>query len=225
MRPALFTTIAVTIITSLEGTVMLADESFSFDHDVMPILSRAGCNMGTCHGNLNGKGGLRLSLRGQDPSLDYLALTHELGGRRVNRNAPTQSLLLLKPVADVPHQGGQRFIRGSREYEIIRSWIANGTPPPSNTAPKVKHLEVSPTGLVVRSQKSTRTKADITGLNAILRSWPVGGSPAATFMARPTATVCIRWFNLSVPKTYLPPCFTFLESTPATKSTTVRIAR
>ena len=154
MRPALFTTIAVTIITSLEGTVMLADESFSFDHDVMPILSRAGCNMGTCHGNLNGKGGLRLSLRGQDPSLDYLALTHELGGRRVNRNAPTQSLLLLKPVADVPHQGGQRFIRGSREYEIIRSWIANGTPPPSNTAPKVKHLEVSPTGLVVRSQNS-----------------------------------------------------------------------
>ena len=76
-----------------------AAETPTFDHHVSAILSRAGCNMGTCHGNLNGKGGLQLSLRGQNPWHDYLALTDDLGGRRVNRNDPAQSLMLLKPTA------------------------------------------------------------------------------------------------------------------------------
>src|SRR3954470_10243610 len=85
----------------------------SFRNDVMAVLSKAGCNAGTCHGNKNGKGGFKLSLRGQDPDLDYLSLTRDLASRRVNPIAPEESLILLKPTAEVPHEGGLRFGKGS----------------------------------------------------------------------------------------------------------------
>jgi hypothetical protein len=122
----------------------------SFDHDVMPVLSRVGCNLGTCHGNLNGKGDLRLSLRGQDPWQDYLALTQELGARRLNRQEPASSLMLLKPTAAVPHQGGQRLVVGSHEYQILADWIRAGAPGPDPDAARVRQLLIEPSGLVVR---------------------------------------------------------------------------
>src|ERR1051325_3555081 len=71
-------------------------EAVSFRNDVMPVLSKGGCNAGTCHGNKNGKGGFKLSLRGQDPDLDYVALTQELSSRRVDVASPRESLILLK---------------------------------------------------------------------------------------------------------------------------------
>jgi hypothetical protein len=52
----------------------------------MAVLSRAGCNMGACHGNFNGKGGFRLSLRGEDADFDLDALTRGAAGRRVDPN-------------------------------------------------------------------------------------------------------------------------------------------
>src|SRR6267142_1648695 len=81
----------------------------SFRNDVMAVLSKAGCSAGTCHGNKNGKGGFKLSLRGQDPDVDYATLTHDVFGRRVNPIEPEQSLFLLKPTTDVAHEGGSRF--------------------------------------------------------------------------------------------------------------------
>ncbi len=116
----------------------------SFDHDIMAILSRAGCNMGACHGNLNGKGGLQLSLRGQDSWHDYLALTHDWSGRRIDRNDPDQSLMLLKPTSGVPHQGGQRIVPGTPEHRILRAWIAAGTPGPDPHAAQLRQLDVTP---------------------------------------------------------------------------------
>src|SRR5437868_4612345 len=83
---------------------LLHPEVVSFRNDVMAVLSKAGCSAGTCHGNKNGKGGLKLSLRGQDPDLDYIGLTRDLSARRVNPVAPEDSLILLKPTADVPHE-------------------------------------------------------------------------------------------------------------------------
>ena len=47
----------------------------SFRHDVMPVLSKAGCNGGGCHGALAGKGGFRLSLNAYDPVTDYYNIT------------------------------------------------------------------------------------------------------------------------------------------------------
>ncbi|MFN5896541.1 MAG: hypothetical protein ACK48Y_03390, partial [Planctomyces sp.] len=108
--------------------VVVAGEVPSFRNEVMAVLSRSGCSLGTCHGNQNGKGGLRLSLRGQDPDLDYLTLTRSLGARRVNVQQPEESLLLRKPLLQVPHEGGRRFGVESLEYRVLRDWIGAGMP-------------------------------------------------------------------------------------------------
>ena len=83
-----------------------AGEGATFDRDVMAVLSKAGCNSGACHGNLNGKGGFKLSLRGEDPAADYLSLLRGADQRRVNLLDPPASLILQKPSGQVVHQGG-----------------------------------------------------------------------------------------------------------------------
>jgi len=110
----------------------------------MAVLSKAGCSAGTCHGNKNGKGGFKLSLRGQDPELDYFSMTRDLSGRRVNPVLPEDSLVLLKPTMDVPHEGGLRFEKGSQEYELLRRWIAQRMPNDVDSAPKVQSIAVNP---------------------------------------------------------------------------------
>src|SRR5438874_12437983 len=88
----------------------------SFRNDVMAVFAKAGCNAGACHGNKNGKGGFKLSLRGQDPDFDYAVLTRDLFARRTNLIDPDHSLVLLKPTTQVPHEGGLRFRTDSLEY-------------------------------------------------------------------------------------------------------------
>ncbi len=78
----------------------------SFVQDVLPAMSKMGCNAGTCHGSKDGKNGFKLSLRGYDPVYDHRALTDDIAGRRFNRAAPEQSLMLLKTTGGVPHVGG-----------------------------------------------------------------------------------------------------------------------
>ncbi len=121
-----------------------ADEPVSFRNQVMAVLSRAGCNQGVCHGNLNGKGGFKLSLRGFDPAFDLASITHDTLGRRVDRQRPAASLILQKPAGLVPHEGGKRFAVGSIEYEILRRWIAAGMPDDAGKTPKLVRLEVTP---------------------------------------------------------------------------------
>jgi Protein of unknown function (DUF1549)/Protein of unknown function (DUF1553) len=116
----------------------------SFRTDIAPLLSKAGCNMGACHGNLNGKGGFKLSLRGEDPSFDYQSLTHDQSGRRISRLAPESSLIVLKPTGVLPHEGGQRFSRGSIEAQTLLAWIASGAADDRATASRVKLLRVLP---------------------------------------------------------------------------------
>ena len=98
----------------------------SFRTDVVPLLSKAGCNAGTCHGNANGKGGFKLSLRGEDPAADHLALTRDMWGRRISVLDPDQSLILLKATTQIAHEGGRRFSRGEPAYAMLRQWIAAG---------------------------------------------------------------------------------------------------
>ncbi|HTH48870.1 MAG TPA: DUF1549 domain-containing protein, partial [Candidatus Limnocylindria bacterium] len=115
----------------------------SFRRDVMAVLAKAGCASGPCHGNRNGKGGFKLSLRGEDPDTDYATLINGLAGRRLDFGAPAESLLLLKPTTDVAHEGGARLKKGSPEYEILRRWIAARAPDDA-TLPKLARLEVTP---------------------------------------------------------------------------------
>lgn len=116
----------------------------TFRHDVMAVLSKAGCNAGACHGNKNGKGGLKLSLRGEDPARDWVALSREFFGRRANPSDPDASLILLKPTTQLPHEGGLRFGKDSVEYDILRRWIAAGMEADDGSVPDLKAIEVEP---------------------------------------------------------------------------------
>jgi hypothetical protein len=119
-------------------------EDLSFRNDVMAVLSKSGCNLGTCHGNARGKGGFPLSLRGQDPAADFVALTRELFGRRVNSSYPDQSLLLLKPTMQLAHEGGKRFEKRSPEYQILSAWIDAGMPDDVETGRRLVRLHATP---------------------------------------------------------------------------------
>jgi hypothetical protein len=116
----------------------------SYRRDVVALLSKAGCNMGACHGNLNGKGGFRLSLRGDDPAFDLAALTRDAFARRLNTTKPAASLAYLKPTGQVPHEGGLRFAPGSQEAATLLSWIEAGATDDVKAAPTVTSLEVFP---------------------------------------------------------------------------------
>jgi hypothetical protein len=120
----------------------------SFVRDVMPVLSRVGCNAGTCHGSAEGKNGFKLSLRGYDPVHDHRALTDDLEGRRFNRAAPDTSLMLLKLSGGVPHAGGVLTRAGEPYYELLRAWIAAGVKFDGN-APRVTKIDVLPRSAVI----------------------------------------------------------------------------
>jgi hypothetical protein len=137
---------AVTVPVKVSG--QKAPPQVSFVRDVMPLMSKAGCNAGTCHGAAKGKNGFKLSLRGYDPEFDHQALTDELEGRRFNRAAPERSLMLLKPAGEAPHVGGMLFKPGDPYYEIIKAWIAAGVKLDRNT-PRVASIEVVPRSAVV----------------------------------------------------------------------------
>jgi hypothetical protein len=136
--------LALTVAAFLVPASLMAAEPVSFRNDIMAVLSRAGCNQGPCHGNQNGKGGFRLSLRGQDADFDLDAITRDMLGRRADRGRPADSLVLLKATAAVPHEGGKRFGKSSLEYELLHRWIAEGLRGDVAAAPTLQRLEVSP---------------------------------------------------------------------------------
>ncbi|MCA9055359.1 MAG: DUF1549 domain-containing protein, partial [Planctomycetaceae bacterium] len=117
---------------------------WSFRNDVLPVLSKAGCNMGACHGALAGKGGFRLSLRGYDPPTDHFNIVLQDRGRRVEFAEPARSLFLAKPSGAIPHKGGVRLEADSLSYRIVAEWIASGAAEPTADDPHVVKLEVLP---------------------------------------------------------------------------------
>ncbi|MBI2949222.1 MAG: DUF1549 domain-containing protein [Verrucomicrobia bacterium] len=167
--------VAVPLLTSLLLSGLAEASEPSFRNDVMGVLSKAGCNAGTCHGNKNGKGGFRLSLRGQDPDVDYQTMTRDVFGRRINALDPNQSLILLKPTTQVSHEGGLRFRKESEEFQILHRWIAAGMENDADSAPKLSRLAVTPGEAVlldpidrvplrVRADFSDGTTRDVTVL-------------------------------------------------------------
>ena len=102
------------------------NQRVSFANDVQPVLSRAGCNSGSCHGKQAGRNGFKLSLFGFDPEFDYRALISESRGRRVFPAAPNKSLLLAKAANRIPHGGGRRLVESSQQYKQLARWIEQG---------------------------------------------------------------------------------------------------
>ena len=131
----------ITIPVTVSGFAAAAPVSFV--GDVQPVLSKVGCNAGTCHGAQAGKNGFKLSLRGYDPIYDYRALTDDLEARRFNRAAPEKSLMLLKTSGAIPHQGGVITQPGEPYYELLKRWIAQGVKL-DLSAPRVTAIEVFP---------------------------------------------------------------------------------
>lgn len=132
-----------TITIPVKVTNFAKPVEVSFLRDVQPILSKTGCNQGTCHGSKDGKNGFKLSLRGYDALYDHRALTDDIGSRRFNRAAPDQSLMLLKAVGSIPHVGGVRFEADHPYYDVLRQWIAAGVKL-DLAAPRVTKIDVLP---------------------------------------------------------------------------------
>jgi hypothetical protein len=132
-----------TVSLPLKVSGQKARHEVSFVREIMPALSRIGCNAGTCHGSAKGKNGFALSLRGYDPVFDHRSLTDDVWGRRFNRAAADRSLMLMKPGGAVPHVGGVLIHPGEPYYEMIRSWIADGVKLDLNS-PRVQHIEIAP---------------------------------------------------------------------------------
>jgi hypothetical protein len=129
------------IKVKVEGATAIG--AMNFGKDVQPVMSRFGCNQGTCHGAQDGKNGFKLSLRGYDTITDHMSLVDDVGGRRLNRAAPERSLMLLKPTGEVPHAGGALMKTTDRGYRVLREWIAAGAPLEMNYA-RVERIEVFP---------------------------------------------------------------------------------
>jgi hypothetical protein len=105
-----------------------ASEVISFDRQIVPILTRLGCNSGACHGSADGRGNFRLSLFGSDPDADHQAVTLDYQGRRVNGVRPAASLLVRKPWGELEHGGGLILERQGPESETLLRWLAAGAP-------------------------------------------------------------------------------------------------
>jgi hypothetical protein len=149
-------------------------EKVDFERHIMGLFGRMGCNSGSCHGSFQGKGGLRLSLFGYDPQIDYAAITREALGRRVNPVDPDRSLLLLKATGQELHGGGKRFDVDSWQYRLLREWIATGLAWQKGSG-TVASITISPTeqaftkagetaALTVKARFADGTEANITPL-------------------------------------------------------------
>ncbi|MGE5195629.1 MAG: DUF1553 domain-containing protein [Deltaproteobacteria bacterium] len=120
----------------------------SFKNGTLAALSKAGCNMGACHGSPSGKGGFRLSLRAYDPALDIVTLRSEYYGRRTNIVSPDESLLLRKPLMELAHGGGRRLKKHDPAHEILHDWIAEGLRLDPPAEPDVTKIQILPEGRV-----------------------------------------------------------------------------
>lgn len=153
----------------------------SFALDVLPVLTRAGCNTGACHGSARGQDGFRLSLFGYDPAGDYERVVYELPARRVNRAQPDQSLILQKATGSVTHTGGKLINADSPNYAAIREWIAASTPADPADIPTVASLALYPPEVVLQGPEATQrivaiahytdgSDRDVTHLAALMTS-------------------------------------------------------
>jgi hypothetical protein len=116
----------------------------TFVNDVLPILSKAGCNAGACHAKPAGQSGFKLSVFAYDPRSDYRAIVGEIRGRRVFPAAPDQSLVLRKPTTAVEHGGGRRLKKNSDAYQTLARWIERGMPYLPPGTPALAGVEIEP---------------------------------------------------------------------------------
>jgi hypothetical protein len=142
----------------IEVSGFAVDVPINFPNQVVPIFTKLSCNSGGCHGKASGQNGFKLSLLGFYPDEDHEFLVKEGRGRRIFPPAPTQSLLLTKPVGQSPHGGGKRMDVGGFEYRLIQRWIEQGMPYGRPDDPHVVAIKCLPDARVMdRSQEQQIT--------------------------------------------------------------------
>ena len=129
------------------GFLSIVKGEVSFTRDVMPVLSKAGCNGGGCHGNQNGKGGFKLSLWGENPTLDHKNILSS--EKRANPSNPEVSKLLRKPTLLEKHEGDKRFDLESEEYRILHDWLKLGAKNDIDSAPQLESIRIIPSSVLL----------------------------------------------------------------------------
>ncbi len=137
------------------------DAAWNFRTDILPVLTKAGCNAGACHGAATGQGGFQLSLLGYDPHEDFLRITREHAGRRIDRTAPAESLLLRKASHQLDHEGGRKLPTRSDNYATVLRWIADGAPQGSPDL-LVASLQVSPPEILTTTESPSNLPLRVT---------------------------------------------------------------
>jgi hypothetical protein len=165
---------ATRVVVHVAGSTGTREPALSFPNDVLPVMSRAGCNAGACHAKPNHASGFKLSVFAYDPRSDYDAIVRGGRGRRVSPAAPAQSLLLQKPTMAVEHGGGLRLKPDSDAYRVLAGWIESGLPYAPAADPKLQRVEVYPRDrhypkrarqpLLVRAHYSDGSSRDVTHL-------------------------------------------------------------
>jgi hypothetical protein len=160
-----------------------SDTPWSFKNHVLPVLTKAGCNSGACHGAAAGKNGFRLTLRGYGPEVDYDVLSRQALGRRILKTAPAESLFLLKPTGVVEHGGGVKIAPDSQEYRILAEWIGAGMPRPRDDDPRVVKVTAIPPAVTLKAGQAQRVLVQATysdGRVADVTRWAKFGSTDET---------------------------------------------
>ena len=122
---------------------MVADGArVDFQNEIIPILTKVGCNAGACHGAAIGRGGFNLSLYGGNPEADFDAIVHYMGGRRINLSKPEESLIVLKPTFAIEHGGKFLLDDDDEATQLLLRWIRQGAPKDSSRV--LTKVEIAP---------------------------------------------------------------------------------
>jgi hypothetical protein len=148
----------------------------SFRQDIVPLLTRYGCNAGGCHGKLAGQNGFKLSLRGYAPEWDHVSIIRDLGGRRVDYARPGASLLVTKASGQVAHEGGKRFEKDSQASKMLAAWIAARTPGPDAAEADAIKLEITHAGATLKVGETRKL--------TVTAHWPDGKVRDVTWLAQ-----------------------------------------
>ena len=152
--------IGLVVVTADLQRSQAADRPVSFVNDIVPVLTKAGCNVGVCHAKAGGgQKGFQLSLLGFEPLEDYEHLLKEGRGRRLFPGEPDRSLLLMKASGQMPHGGGVRLPAASEGYALLREWIRQGAALDGESGPKLVAFEVQPPRSSLRPQQEQQLKA------------------------------------------------------------------
>ncbi|HVA48065.1 MAG TPA: DUF1549 and DUF1553 domain-containing protein [Pirellulales bacterium] len=228
---------AILCLAILPLAASAAEPSVSFVNEIVPVLTKAGCNAGVCHAKAgNGQNGFQLSLLGFEPLEDYEQLVKKARGRRLSFASPDHSLILLKASAQVPHGGGRRLGPSSEGYALLRTWIAQGAPLGSDAEPRLESFEVRPArGSITRGgQQQLKALAhysdgsvrDVTGLalyesnntamaevadRGLVRIHDISGNVAVMVRYQGRVAVYSASVPLGAPVENLPPAKNFVD--------------